>query len=138
MPDQPDLVARHLGDFRTNLHAATEYLDRAGRPRTPQEISDHDFGGNADPGRRMTPLHNMGVPVRPGNFVTSSANGIVAWELVKVGYGVSMQPKALGDAEPGVEKVLPGIRSLEFPSWLVTHRELQTSPAALPFAEIAE
>jgi hypothetical protein len=39
----------------------------------------------------------------------SSANGVVAWELVKAGYGVSMQPEILGDAEPGIEKVLPGI-----------------------------
>lgn len=75
----------------------------------------------------MTPLHNMGVPVHPENFVISSANGIVAWELVKVGYGVSMQPEALGDAKPGVEKVRPGVPSLEFPIRLDTHRELQTS-----------
>jgi DNA-binding transcriptional LysR family regulator len=75
----------------------------------------------------MTPLHNMGVPVRPESFVLSSANGIVAWELVKAGYGVSMQPEILGEAELGVEKVLPDFPSLEFPIWLVTHRELQTS-----------
>jgi len=58
----------------------------------------------------------------------SSANGIVAWELLKAGYGVSMQPEILGEAELGVEKVLPDFPSLEFPIWLVTHRELQTSP----------
>jgi DNA-binding transcriptional LysR family regulator len=51
----------------------------------------------------------------------------VAWELVKAGYGVSMQPETLGEAEPGVEKVLPELSSLSFPIWLVTHRELQTS-----------
>jgi hypothetical protein len=45
----------------------------------------------------------------------SSASGVVAWELVKAGYGVSMQPEILGDAEPGIEKVLPEFPSLEFP-----------------------
>jgi hypothetical protein len=80
-PDQPDLIARHLGDFRANLYAASDYLDRAGRPRTPRDIADHDFVGNADPERLMAPLHNMGVPVRPESFVMSSANGIVAWEV---------------------------------------------------------
>jgi molybdenum-dependent DNA-binding transcriptional regulator ModE len=64
-PDQPDLIARHLGDFRANLYAASDYLDRAGRPRTPREIADHDFVGNADPERLMAPLHNMGVPSAP-------------------------------------------------------------------------
>lgn len=126
-PDQPDLIARHLGDFRANLYAASSYLDRAGRPRTPRDVADHAFVGNADPVRLIGPLHNLGVPVRPESFVASSANGVVAWELVKAGYGVSMQPEPLGDAEPLVEKVLPDFPSLEFPIWLVTHRELQTS-----------
>ncbi len=57
----------------------------------------------------------------------SSESGVVAWELVKAGYGASMQPEVLGDEEPGIEKALPEFPSLEFPIWLVTHRELQTS-----------
>ena len=126
-PDQPDLIARHLGDFRATLYAATDYLDRAGRPRTPRDVATLDFVGNADPERLMAPLHNMGVPVRAESFVMSSESGVVAWELVKAGYGVSMQPETLGEAEPGIEKVLPDFPSLEFPIWLVTHRELQTS-----------
>lgn len=37
-----------------------------------------------------------------------------------------MLPEILCEAEPEVEKVLPDLPSLEFPIWLVTHRELQT------------
>lgn len=126
-PDQPDLIARHLGDFRANLFAATNYLDHAGRPDSLRDIANYDFVGNADPERLMAPLHNMGIPVRPESFVMTSANGVVAWELVKAGYGVSMQPEILGEVEPGVERVSADVPSLEFPVWLVSHRELQTS-----------
>lgn len=126
-PEQPDLIARHLGDFYANLYASTAYLDRVGRPRTLRDIAELDFVGNADPERLIGPLHNMGIPVRPESFVMSSESGTVTWELVKAGFGVSMQPEPLGEAEPGVEKVLPEIASLKFPIWLVTHRELQTS-----------
>ena len=126
-PEQPDLIAKHVGDFRANLYATTSYLDRVGRPRSPRDIAAYDFVGNADPERLMAPLHNMGIPARAESFVMSSASGVVAWELVKAGYGVSMQPEVLGDGEPGIEKVLPDLPSLEFPIWLVTHRELQTS-----------
>ncbi len=126
-PEQPDLIARHVGDFRANLYAATSYLDRMGRPKVPRDVAAYDFVGNADPERLMAPLHNMGIPVRADRFVMSSESGVVAWELVKTGYGVSMQPEVLGDEEPGIEKVLPEFPSLEFPIWLVTHRELQTS-----------
>ncbi len=126
-PEQPDLIARHVGDFRANLYAATSYLDRVGRPQTPGDVAEYDFVGNADPVRLMAPLHSMGIPLREESFVMSSANGVVAWELVRAGYGVSMQPEVLGDGDPNMEKVLPDFPSLEFPIWLVTHRELQTS-----------
>ena len=126
-PEQPDLIARHVGDFRASLYAATSYLDRVGRPQTPRDVAEFDFVGNADPDRLITPLHNMGIPLRAERFVMSSASGVVAWELLKAGFGVAMQPEVLGDSEPGVEKVLPDFPSVEFPIWLVTHRELQTS-----------
>jgi len=126
-PDQPELIARHLGDFRTSLYAATSYLDRAGRPKTPRAVADHAFVGTPDPERLVAPLHDQGIPVRPENFVMSSDSGVVVWEMVKAGYGLSMLPEALGDAEPGLEKVLPNLPSLQFPIWLATHRELKTN-----------
>lgn len=127
-PQQPDLIARHIANFRANLYAAQSYLDTAGRPRAPHELAHHAFVGSPDPDRLIPALHNMGIPVRAENFVMNSQNGVVVWESLKAGFGVSMLPEVLCDAEPGVEKVLPELPSLEFPIWLVTHRELQTSP----------
>lgn len=126
-PNQPDLIARHVGDFRASLYASTDYLERAGRPRAPRDVADHAFVGNPDPERLIAPLHNQGIPIRPDNFVMSSESGVVVWELVKSGYGISMLPEVLCESQPGVEKVLPGLPSLQFPIWLVTHRELQTN-----------
>jgi DNA-binding transcriptional LysR family regulator len=126
-PEQPELIARFVGDFGANLYGATDYLDRSGRPRSPREVADHAFVGNADPERLMAPLQNMGIPVQEENFVMSTDSGVVAWELTKSGFGISMQPEVLGEAEPGIERVFPGLPSPQFPVWLVTHRELQTS-----------
>ena len=126
-PDQPDLIARHVGDIRGNLYAATTYLDRAGRPRSPREMAEHSFVGTPDPVRLIAPLHDRDIPVRAENFVMSSDSGVVVWELVKAGYGISMLPEVLCEAEPGIEKALPSLPSLEFPLWLVTHRELRTN-----------
>ena len=72
-------------------------------------------------------LRNMGIPIPLERFVVSSANSVVAWELLKAGYGVSMLSEALGDADPSVEKVFADFPAQEIPIWLVTHRELQTS-----------
>ncbi|MGB5809012.1 MAG: LysR family transcriptional regulator, partial [Polyangiales bacterium] len=57
-PDPPDLLARHVGDFRANLFAATSYLDRAGRPNSPGELAGHAFVGTPDPDRLIAPLHD--------------------------------------------------------------------------------
>lgn len=127
-PEQPDLIARHVTHFRANLYAASTYLDKAGRPRAPHDVAHHAFVGSPDPDRLIPALHNMGIPVQAENFVMNSQNGVVVWELLKSGFGRSMLPEPLCEAEPGIEKVLPYLPFLEFPIWLVTHRELQTSP----------
>lgn len=126
-PEQPDLIARHVGDFRAYLYAATTYLDAAGRPETPGDIADLAFVGTPDPDRLLPALHHMGAPVGPEKFIADSGSGVVVWELVQRGYGVSMLPEPLCAPAPGVERVLPSLPPLEFPIWLVTHRELHTS-----------
>jgi len=127
-PDRQELIARRVGHFRGNLYAATKYLDRAGRPRTPHEVADHTFLGSPDADLLLAPLRDRGIPLRPESFVMSSDNSAVVWEFVKSGYGIALLPAAVCEPEPGIEKVLPGFPSLEFPIWLITHRELQTSP----------
>jgi len=138
-PDQPELIARHVGTVHANLYAATDYLDRAGRPQTAREVADHAFVGNADPDLLLAPLHAQGIPLQRENFRTSTESGVVAWALTKAGYGISMQPDILGDRTPGIEKVFPDLVSPEVPVWLVTHRELNTSrKIRLVFDHIAE
>ena len=126
-PDQPELIARHVGDFRANLYAARSYLDRAGRARTARDLADHAFVGSPDPDPLLAPLHDRGIPVRAENFVMSSESWVVVWELVKAGFGISIFPEVLGEAEPDVERALPNLPSYEFPAWVVTHRELKTN-----------
>ncbi|MEO1656595.1 MAG: LysR family transcriptional regulator [Pseudomonadota bacterium] len=126
-PEQPDLIAKHIGDFTAHLYAATSYLDQMGRPETPLEAAGHTFVGNPDPERLLAPLQNQGMPLKAENFAMVSDNGVVVWELLKAGYGLSMLPDILCENEPGVEKVLPSLPSPQFPVWLVTHRELKTN-----------
>jgi DNA-binding transcriptional LysR family regulator len=127
-PTAPDLIAQNVGDFGANLYASNAYLERAGRPRTMQDLAGHAFVGNPDLHRLILPLQNLGIPIRPENFAMLSENGVTTWEMVKAGYGMSMQPEILGDAEPSVEKVISEFPSWNFPIWIVTHREIQTSP----------
>ncbi|SDR49218.1 DNA-binding transcriptional regulator, LysR family [Pseudovibrio sp. Tun.PSC04-5.I4] len=127
-PAQSDLIATHVGDLRANLYASSDYLTRVGRPRTKEDVADYDFVGIPDPERLIAPMNNMGIPLRSANFVMQPCSSMVTWEMVKSGHGISMLPEVLGEVETSVEKVLVDLPSMEFPIWLVTHRELQTSP----------
>lgn len=126
-PDQPELFARFVGNFRANLYAARSYLDGVRRPQTARDIASLKFVGGSNLDHFITTLHDYDIPVRQENFVMSSGSGVVMWELVQAGYGISIIPETLGEAAPGVEKVLPGLPAVEFPVWLVSHRELKTS-----------
>lgn len=126
-PNQSELIARHVGDLRANLYAASSYLDRAGRPRTPRDLADHAFISGLRPEQVIEPLQNQGIPLQPAKFVVTSDSGAVVWEHLKSGYGISLLPEPLCDAEEGLERVLPSFRSVEFPLWLVAHRELRSS-----------
>jgi DNA-binding transcriptional LysR family regulator len=126
-PSQPALIARHVGDFRANLYAACAYLDRIGRPDRARELAQYDFVGSPNLDRLISVLHDRDIPVGPSNFVVSSESGVVLWELVKSGFGIAMLPESLGETDAAVEKALPSLPSIEFPVWLVTHRELNTS-----------
>ncbi|KZK75593.1 HTH-type transcriptional regulator TfdS [Pseudovibrio sp. Ad13] len=127
-PTEPELIARHVGDLRANLYASCAYLDKEGRPRTLREVADHTFIGVPDPEHLIASMHNLGIPLRAENFAIQPDSSMVTWEMVKVGHGVSMLPEVLGEVEPMVEKVFAEAPSFEYPIWLVTHKELQTSP----------
>ncbi|WP_298843872.1 LysR family transcriptional regulator [uncultured Roseobacter sp.] len=126
-PDQPELIARHVGDLKTHLYASRAYLDQKGRPKTPRDIADYSFVGVPDGTDVVATLRDLGIPLTQANFVVTSDSGVVISGCVKAGYGLSLLPAALCDPEPELERVLPEIPTPQFPIWLVTHRELQTS-----------
>jgi DNA-binding transcriptional LysR family regulator len=111
-----------------HLYAASAYLDRIGRPGDPAGFSDADFIGFDLDGAGMIPvLRTRGFTLRAANFVLGCGNQLVQWELVKRGLGIGVNAGVIGDAEPGVERILPDLAPIVFPVWIVSHRELHTS-----------
>ena len=126
-PTQPDLIARHIGDFRANFYASSEYLEELGRPKTARELIEHRFVGTSDINQLIMILQERGIPAQQENLVAFSDTGTAMWEMTRAGLGIALLPEVMGDVEPVLEKVLPSLPSLEFPVWLVTHLELRTS-----------
>ena len=126
-PEQPDLFAKLLCETPAHLYASTSYLDRNGRPTSPEALSDSVFIGFDRSDRLLVYLGERGLKLTKDNFKLSSESGAVAWEMVKQGLGIGIMAKIIADRTSGVECVLPDLESVSISIWLVTHRELHTS-----------
>ena len=126
-PEQPDLIARLVGETSAHLYASKAYLDKHGRPEKPEDLVDADFIGFEHPERLVPMLNAMGLPLTKDNFKITTASGTVILELVKQGLGISMGTKDVETLASNIEPVLPDLDPIPVPIWLVTHRELHTS-----------
>jgi len=139
-PDHPDLVARKVRDMAGHLYAASAYLERLGRPRAPAGFAAAEFiGFDLGSAGMIELLRARGFPLGPRNFVLACQNQLVQWALVRHGLGIGVNAGPIGDAEPGVERILPDLAPFMFPVWVVSHRELHTSRRVrLVFDRLAE
>lgn len=126
-PTQPDLIAKLVAEATAHFYAAPSYLDQVGRPKTEAELAKLDFVGFGEVRTMIGFLNPAGVPVTEKNFQMGSKTGVVSWELVRQGLGVSVMSDDVAAMTPGVERVLPDRDPFTFPIWLATHSELHTA-----------
>lgn len=126
-PDQPDLIAKLVQEANGHFYATSDYLNRVGRPRSTSDLSRHEFISFGDTAQMIAYLKPLGIHLADENFHLGSQNGLVAWEYAKHGFGIAPMSQVVGDATPGIERVLPEMEPISFPIWLTTHRELHTS-----------
>ncbi|MBT8155375.1 LysR family transcriptional regulator [Epibacterium ulvae] len=126
-PDQPDLVARLVQEARAYLYASEDYVKAHGAPATLADCSQHEFIGFGAVDEMVEFLKPLGIETTAENFRFNTHNGLVAWELVRQGFGIAIMASDAGDNTPGVIRILPQIAPVPFPIWLTTHRELHTS-----------
>lgn len=127
-PEQPNLVAKLLKQKTGHFFAATSYLEIRGRPQTMADLARHDWIAMGPPERMHAYMQTMDVPITPDHFKVISANGLVGWELCKAGLGIFPMSDDVAVHAPELERVLPEKLHVTFPVWLVTHREVHTSP----------
>jgi DNA-binding transcriptional LysR family regulator len=127
-PTQVELVGRKIADHQARAYASRAYLDRIGDPQTPAELAEvGEFFGFDRTDRMIAHLRPLGLALEPRNFPIVTDNHLVQWELAKRDVGICFVMEAVGDATPGMVRVLPELPGLPVPIWLVSHRELRTS-----------
>jgi DNA-binding transcriptional LysR family regulator len=126
-PTQPDLVARHIGDLPLGLYAAKAYLDRKGRPTSPEDLMHLDFIGQDRMDQIIRVMRMLGMEVTRSFFPVRCDDPLTYVELVRAGCGLGGILRAVGDADPLLERLdlIPDLPSL--PVWLTAAPRLRQS-----------
>lgn len=138
-PEEPELVARLVAEAKAQFYASPALIARQGRPKSVEELAAMDWisFGNAE--RLIGYMHELGIPLTKAALQTTSENGVTAWEMAKAGLGVCAMDVGIAAQSPEMEPLLPDELEVVFPVWLVTHRELHSSPKIrLTFDRLAE
>lgn len=126
-PTEPDLIAKKIGDADAVLYATPDYIAKIGYPEKPNDLRNADFVNMDDGGMMIKGLNSLGLGLTEANFPLLTENYLVMWELVRQGAAIGILDAHIGDADRTVSRVLPDLKPLVFPIWLVAHRELTTN-----------
>jgi len=126
-PDQPDLIARRLTDFHAAFYATSAYIARHGLPHSAADVPGHIFIGPRDVTQMSDYLAQRGLHIAEPQFRLRSDSGVVIAEMMRAGLGIAVLPGGLWSETDDVQPVFTGLDPVQFPVWLVTHRELRTS-----------
>ena len=126
-PDQSSLVARKLGTVGIGAYAHERYLERAGTPREPVELTRHTLIGYATDDLIERGFAAMGLPLKRNAFALRTDDQVAYGMLVAQGAGIGFVAHYNAAHWPGVRRVLPQLGIPPLPCWLAVHREIRSS-----------
>lgn len=126
-PSQTDVFSRKIGDLKIGMFAAPSYIERRGTPQSIEDVASHDFIGYDRSDLIIQGFRAAGLDVDRGFFSFRCDNQVVVWRMVIAGYGIGFNQLEIGNAEPGVIRLLEGTVLPSMPMWLTAHSELKTS-----------
>jgi DNA-binding transcriptional LysR family regulator len=126
-PAQSSLVARKLADIPIVAAAHERYLARAGTPRTPADLLQHQLIGYDRDDTIERGFAKLGLPLERSAFVLRSDDQVAYGQLVAAGAGIGFVAAYNLRHWPGVTPLLPMLQIPPLPCWLAVHREIRSN-----------
>jgi DNA-binding transcriptional LysR family regulator len=125
-PQDVRLTVELLTEYHLGLYAARSYLDKAGTPRTPEELTQHDLIGYIDDllyANELRYLDEIHPGLRPG---VASSSIRAQLEIIAAGGGIGVLPRFLAvKSAPELVPVLPRKVRLSRTFWIAARRDVQ-------------
>ncbi len=127
-PDQPDLIARHVGEMVMGLYASKDYLARHGVPTEVAHLRSHFLVG-FDEGmvQRNKDVQRLERCFTPEKIVHRSSSFVGQASATLAGIGIGIHDCVLADAEPKLQRIMPETFDHRMEIWLVTHADMRRS-----------
>ncbi len=126
-PDQPDLVARKVGEHGLGFFASPEYLAKHGTPTRFRDLREHDIVG-FDEAAIVSGTAKAMERLAPRERYVFRSNGLMVHvAAMKAGLGVGGTSAFLAEREGGLVRVLEDKANIMQEIWLVTHEDLRRS-----------
>jgi len=121
-PRKGPLVSKKLSDYRLRPYAARSYIARHGPVQAVSDLRAHPLIGYI-PDFIYAPELRYLDEVAPGLQPTIRSSSINAqYRLTASGTGIGVLPCFIGDADPGLVRLLPEV-TITRSFWLVTHQD---------------
>jgi len=127
-PEQLDIVARHVTDAPLGVFAARRYLERAGRPKSAEDLRAHALIGYESNDLILRTMREMGWHATIHTFAMRCDNQSAYWELLRAGCGIGFSHVSVGRADSLVEELDLGLKIPSLPIWLAAHAALRQTP----------
>ncbi|TNF23154.1 MAG: LysR family transcriptional regulator [Rhodobacteraceae bacterium] len=126
-PEDQALIGQRIATDRGWFYAAESYLARRGTPRGLDDLQGHDIIAMDSAEQMIGAFAGFGITLSREMLAIRSDNHLVHWELARQGVAIGMAPDFLGQATPGMVRLLPDHGPIRYPVWLVAHREVKSS-----------
>ncbi|MWD26459.1 LysR family transcriptional regulator [Aquicoccus sp. SCR17] len=137
-PTQLDVVTAKLGEVPMGIFAARSYLARRGRPQDAEQLLEHDLVGLDRDDLLIRGMRDLGWPAERDWFALRCDEQAVTWQLVRAGCGIGFTQREIGQADPLVEQLLPGIALPRLPVWLAAPDAMRRTPRIRRVWELLE
>ena len=134
LPNDPELLQRHLYDFGVRLYAAPRYFERRGMPKTLDDLKNHNVVFCESPVAGADSPFNFHASVT--NFSSSvEVSEEMVEEFLRRGWGITPFPSNNKLEGTGIIDVFPDMPDHKVPVYFTHHKRLEESPNVEAFYE---